>query len=116
MIIDFSQIAETSHPQFKGGEGALNARMYFDGKCRIMKGSLAPGSSIGIHTHETNCEVIILTSGTASVLYDGTRLTLHAGDIHYCPMGHTHSLVNDSKEDITFTAIVPEQTLPQPLP
>ena len=31
------------------------------------------------------------------------------GDVHYCPKGHTHSLVNDSAADLEFSAVVPMQ-------
>lgn len=109
MIIDFNNIEEVSMPNFKGGEGSLEARMYFDGKNRIMKARLHPGSSIGMHTHDTSCEMIFLTKGTAHVLYQGETLTLHEGQCHYCPKGHTHSLINDSDYTIEFTAVVPEQ-------
>ena len=28
---------------------------------------------------------------------------------HYCPKGHTHSLMNDSDAELEFFAVVPEQ-------
>lgn len=109
MILDFNTIEEQSLPNFKGGEKSLEARMYFDGKCRIMKARLQPGASIGLHTHETNCEVIFLTKGNAHVLYEGEMIAINEGQCHYCPKGCSHSLINDSDEEIQFTAVVPEQ-------
>lgn len=109
MIIDFNQLEEVSHPHFKGGEKSMEARMYFDGTNRIMKARLQPGASIGLHTHETSSEIIFLTKGNAHVLYDGELLPFHEGECHYCLKGHTHSLINDSAEEICFTAVVPEQ-------
>lgn len=35
--------------------------------------------------------------------------TVSAGGCHYCPKGHTHSMVNNSSEDIVFFAVIPEQ-------
>lgn len=35
--------------------------------------------------------------------------TVSAGGCHYCPKGHTHSMINNSKEDIIFFAVIPEQ-------
>lgn len=109
MIIDFNKIEEQNIPNFKGGEKSLDARMYFDGKNRILKGRLQPGASIGLHTHEGSCEMIFLTKGTATVIYDGERLTLLEGQCHYCPENHSHTLINESNEEIQFTAIVPAQ-------
>lgn len=64
MIIDFNKIEEQSIPNFKGGEKSLEARMYFDGTNRVLKGRLQPGASIGLHTHDDSCEMIFLTRGT----------------------------------------------------
>ena len=109
MRIDFEQIEETVIPQFKGGEKETAARMYFDGLNRIMKGRLISGASIGLHTHDTSSEIIFVTKGCGHVLYDGEKISLQAGDVHYCPKGHTHSLVNDSESDLEFSAVVPQQ-------
>ena len=38
---------------------------------KIMRSVLAPGASIGLHTHETSSEVMYFLSGTGKVLYDG---------------------------------------------
>lgn len=109
MILDFSNIEEQSLPNFKGGEKSLEARMYFDGQCRIMQARLQPGASIGLHTHETSSEIIFITRGQGHVLFDGELLPLSEGQCHYCPKGHTHSLINDSDAELEFRAVVPEQ-------
>lgn len=109
MIIDLCNIEENAIPHFKGGEKETHARMYFDGTNRIMQGRLEPGASIGLHTHEDNCEMIFLTRGHGHVLYDGERLPFSQGQCHYCPKGHEHSLINDSDSDLEFLAVVPKQ-------
>ncbi len=109
MNINIQGIEETVFEKFKGGEGNMIARMFFDGTNRIMKARLEPGASIGMHTHDTGCEVILITSGCGCVLYDGQRIPLTEGDVHYCPKGHTHSLMNDSDKDLEFFAVVPQQ-------
>jgi len=68
-----------------------------------------PGASIGVHTHETNSEIIYITKGTGRVLMDGEYEKLEVGMCHYCPKGHTHSLMNDSDAELEFFAVVPEQ-------
>lgn len=109
MLIDFNQIEEQTFPRFKGGEKEFHARMFFDGSNRIMKGRLIPGASIGLHTHDTSCEMIFVSEGHGTVIYDGEHIALHAGDCHYCPQGHAHTLINDSDSDLLFTAVVPQQ-------
>ena len=96
-------------PNFKGGEKSLYAKMFHDEKNRIIYGKLIPGASIGVHTHETNSEIIYITKGTGRVLMDGEYEKLEAGMCHYCPKGHTHSLMNDSDAELEFFAVVPEQ-------
>ena len=108
MKLNFSQIQEKELPGFRGGEGMFRARMHTDESNKIMRGVLAPGSFIGLHTHDTNSEIIYILSGTGKVLCDGEYESLAAGDCHYCPMGHSHSLINDSDGDLTFFAVVPE--------
>ena len=109
MNIDFDKTELSVIPNFKGGEKELRARMFFDGTNRIMKATLIPGASIGMHTHEDSCEVIFITSGRGSVIMDGEKSPVHAGLCHYCPKGYTHSLINDSDADLDFIAVVPKQ-------
>lgn len=108
MLLTFDKIEETVIPQFKGGEKETVARMYVDNNNRIMRVKLIPGASIGLHTHETSSEIVYILSGAGKMLYDDTCEPLSAGSCHYCPKGHTHSLINDSEDDLIFFAVVPE--------
>lgn len=110
MIIDFNTIEEVANPQFKGGEGDTMFRTYNDGQNKIMRGRLDVGCSIGLHKHESNSEIIFILSGEAHCLYDDGEERLVPGQCHYCPKGHSHSLINASAtEPLLFFAIVPEQ-------
>lgn len=109
MTIDWTQIPEQAMPHFKGGEGIAWVRMYFDGQNRILMGRLQPGSSIGMHTHDTNSEIMHVVSGTARVIMDGKIEYVQAGQTHYCPKGHTHMTEPFGKEELCIMAIVPEQ-------
>jgi mannose-6-phosphate isomerase-like protein (cupin superfamily) len=108
MKIDFNTIPENRQEHFKGGDGAFCPRMFTDDKVKIMKGRLSPGSSIGLHTHDTNSEILYILSGVGTMLCDGQEETLRPGDCHYCPQGHAHSLRNSGQEDLLFFAVVPE--------
>ena len=108
MIIDLEKINPQQLPNFKGGEKYYEMRAFEDSCNKIMLGKLVPGASIGIHTHEGNSETIFIISGKGKVYYDGGYETVTAGQCHYCPMGHEHSLINDSDADLTFYAVVPK--------
>lgn len=109
MNIDFKNTEPTVIPNFKGGEKLLSAKMYFDGKNRILHGCLEPGATIGIHKHETNSEIIYILSGKGKTILDDKTEEISEGMVHYCEKGHTHSLINDSNENLIFFAVVPEQ-------
>ncbi len=110
MILDFSKMEETVKTQFYGGEKELKARMLIDKNNKILLGTLEPGASIGLHTHETSSEIIYILSGSGKVLFEGEYEPVTAGVCHYCPKGCSHSLINDSNGNITFFAVVPEHT------
>ena len=112
MIVDFNGMEETRLAQFKGGAGETIAKMRVDEFGKIMYGRLEPGSSIGFHPHETNSEIIYILSGTADFLYDEGREKASAGECHYCPRGHSHSMINNGSKDLVFFAVVPEHNVP----
>lgn len=109
MVIDFSTMEEKRLHRFKGGEGVFIQKAYTDPLVKIMLDRLEPGSSIGMHTHETNSEMIYVVSGEAYFLYDDGSETVKAGQCHYCPKGHGHSMINRTDKDLVFFAVVPEQ-------
>ncbi|MBQ5398122.1 MAG: cupin domain-containing protein [Ruminococcus sp.] len=109
MFIDFDKLEEAVLPEFKGGEGVTLNRAFSDGFNKIMRGRLPVGSLIGYHKHEDNSEIVLILSGEARLLYDDGEELLTAGDCHYCPSGHSHSLINNSKScELEFFAVVPE--------
>lgn len=109
MMIDFDKIEEVAIKNFRGGEQDTLARMFVDERNKIMYGKLEPGSSIGLHTHDTSSEIIYILQGTGKALCDGEYEEVKQGLCHYCAKGHAHSLINDSTDDLIFFAVVPEQ-------
>ena len=108
MKIVFNEMNDTVLEHFQGGEGQFVAKMFNDGTNKILRGLLAPGCSIGMHTHTGTSEIIFVLSGEGKMyLSDGGVETLKAGDCHYCPEGTGHSFVNESDADLTFCAVVP---------
>lgn len=109
MIIDFNAIETQTIDGFKDGNGLLITRNFVDEKNKIMMSRLAPNANIGYHSHEQNSEIIYILSGNGHVEYDDTSEKVSAGTVHYCPMGHSHALYNDSASDeLIYFAIVPE--------
>lgn len=108
-MLDFQNMDDTVLEHFCGGDGALVAKMFVDERNKILKGTLAPGSSIGVHCHETSSEMVFVLSGEGTMLYDGGEETLTFGTCHYCEKGHSHSLRNNGDEDLVFYAVVPQQ-------
>ena len=49
-------------------------------------------------------------SGVPIRLYDGEKLTLSAGQVHYCPKGHSHTIRNDGEADVVFFAVLPNSS------
>ena len=94
MVIDFEKIAEAHLEGFKGGKGKLDTRNFVDDKVKIMYSTLRPGATTGLHTHEGNCEVVFVISGTATFHYDDSVEEVRAGQVHYCPMNHAHYMEN----------------------
>ncbi len=110
MVIDFSNIELSIMPHFKGGEGDTKSHIFFDGMNKIMRGMLEPGCTIGYHCHDTSSEIIFILSGKARCLYDDGEELLSPSQCHYCPKGHSHSLINASPtETLVYLAVVPEQ-------
>lgn len=108
MIIDYNKISEQSIMDFKGGEGLLSTKNFVDDKCKIMMSRLAPGASSDYHRHEGNCEIVYVISGNGYFTYDNATERIEAGSVHYCPMGHSHSMHNDGDKDLVYFAIVAE--------
>lgn len=109
MLKDYSQMEWTHNPGFKGGEGIFYNKMFTDGVNKMMHGKLPAGASIGYHKHEGNCEMIFILEGEGKVLFDDTEYPVKPGECHYCPEGHSHSLINNGTEDLVFYAVVPKQ-------
>ena len=109
MILDFSSMEETIIKNFKGGEKELYAKMFDDGRNRILYGTLEPGASIGLHEHTTNSEIIYFLEGTGKIIFDGKTFPVQKGECHYCPSDHSHSLINDDSSPLVFFAVIPEK-------
>lgn len=108
MIFEYEAMDWKSIPHFNGGEKCADMKSFADENNRFLMGKLEPGASIGLHTHEGNSEIVYALQGEAVVTYDGKKEILKAGTAHYCPMGHTHCMKNESDEPFIMFAVIPE--------
>lgn len=108
MILDFHSLSPAVVPHFKGGEGEAQVRTAVsDGMGRILTLTLPAGSSIGLHTHTGNCEIIYVLSGSGRCIDDDAEYPVTAGMCHYCPEGHTHSIVNTGGTELKLLGVLP---------
>lgn len=96
----------------RGGDGAVTFHEFLSaqeayGTGRLFSRSVLPGgASIGTHSHDGEFEVYYVLSGVADVVDDGKSCQLHAGDMHICPSGHSHSLKNNGDEDLDVLMLI----------
>ena len=109
MLIDFKYTDASVVPHMRGGEKDALVKSWNDGAAKIMHIRLIPGASVGLHTHETNCEVIYVLEGSGKVLDKGEYVSISAGQAQYCPKGDDHALVNDGDVDLVYFAAIIEQ-------
>ena len=108
MFVNFHEVEEAILKNIHNGEKEVALRKVKLDKFSIMWGKLVPGASIGMHKHSDNCEILYIIKGTGKVIFDGEENSIGEGMCNYCPQGHQHTLINDSQDDLTFFAVVPD--------
>ena len=106
MKLDFDLFEDTLRPNMKDGKGTVITKVFKDENCRIMRGTLPPGSSIGMHTHTEDSEIFQIISGTATLICDGKEEVIEKGGTHYCPKGSTHTCMNNGEEDLVMLFVI----------
>ena len=98
--------------RMRGGEGAVTIRHYFNREdftanvrlCASLR--LPPGASIGVHQHEGEDEVYLVTRGTG-ILDDGrTRTPVSAGDAVLTGRGESHAIRNSGPDELELIAVI----------
>ena len=108
-MIDFNKLQKERIKSFHGGNGYIDLEKFDNGLNTILRGKLAPGASVGMHTHDTSSETIFIVAGKAKFVIDGKEETLFAGQCHYCKKGQSHTLINNGFTDLIFHAVIAEQ-------
>ncbi|MDI9419663.1 MAG: cupin domain-containing protein [Firmicutes bacterium] len=85
----------------------LNGPDEMYGKGRVFAHTtLAPGSSIGFHMHENECEVYYIYRGTAEFDDNGEVTVLYAGDVAVTRAGEGHGINNIGVESLEIIALI----------
>ncbi len=106
-MIRFEDIEQQDIPKFRGGTGVTKARMFVDDYNKIAEITLQKDVYVGEHKHEVDSEVVYVLSGIANCVLDGEEEIVTAGQIHYCPKGHTHYIYNCHDEDLVMYCVIP---------
>ena len=67
---------------------------------------LAPGATIGEHTHAEGEEIYFVVEGHGTMIMDGEQIPMGPGDISMVKPGHSHGIIN--ADDNTMRLIVLE--------
>jgi quercetin dioxygenase-like cupin family protein len=109
MLLPLHSLPAVVVPHFKGGEKEALVQKFEDENGKILILTLAPGASIGMHTHTDSSEMIYVLSGRATASGSDGEEALAPGVCHYCAKGCSHGIVNDGTEDLVLFAVVPRQ-------
>lgn len=108
MKIDINDIEKVKVDSLRGGEGfvylqkvptLVNMKMY-------AKITIPMGSSIGVHTHQEDEEVIYVLKNKGILIIDNKEYEISEGMISLCKKGRNHSIKNIFPEDLELLAVV----------
>lgn len=106
MLISFDAMDYLKRENVFDGNGTYEVKRTDAEEDRVLVGKLAPGASIGMHTHEDSMEAMYFLSGEGIAVCDGKTEKLEAGVCHYCPQHHSHSVTNVGSDELVFFAVV----------
>ncbi|HJJ04781.1 MAG TPA: cupin domain-containing protein [Clostridiaceae bacterium] len=108
MKVNFEELKELDVPNMNGGTGIVKAKMFMNKDYKIIKSVLAPNTSMGKHTQKNN-EFMYVISGEAKIIIDGVEEIIKKDEVHYCPLGSTHEILNNGTDDLVLLDITVEK-------
>lgn len=104
----FAGIEWSKHPTFKGVElKHIITAKDTDGKFSYHLVRIAPGCSIGNHTHETQLETHEVIKGRGGCVNAGSTISYEAGTISIMQAGVPHEVTADSEGLYLFAKFMP---------
>jgi mannose-6-phosphate isomerase-like protein (cupin superfamily) len=99
--------------EVRGGKGAMGISNLFNNDesftahlDKMAKVTLKPGSSIGVHTHDTTEEIYYILKGNALFYDNGEKRRLQPGDATITGGGGTHSIESLGPETLEIVAVI----------
>jgi quercetin dioxygenase-like cupin family protein len=68
--------------------------------------TIAPGDSVGDHTHTGEAELYYIIQGEAEYHDNDESYPIKAGDVVICYSGDSHGIISTGKEDLVFHAVI----------
>jgi mannose-6-phosphate isomerase-like protein (cupin superfamily) len=112
MITRDGEMQAENRENMRGGKGAVKLEHWFKpeafgAKVRLCtRMTLAPGSSIGSHTHEGEDEIYLVLSGSGLIQENGEWVPTAAGDAILTGKGGTHGVENNGTEPLVIAAVI----------
>ncbi len=109
MISRFDQLQEVKIENMKGGlnTAILNKVTDLPKNLNVYaRITLKPNTSIGLHTHTLDEEIIYVLKGTPKIIDDGIESRLNEQDINICLKNHSHTVINDTQDVVELLAVV----------
>ncbi|HHT16056.1 MAG: cupin domain-containing protein [Christensenellales bacterium] len=112
MIKKYEELRVSVQESAKGGTGnfinhhILEKDEFYDKGRYYALCRLAPGDSVGLHTHTGEMEICHFISGKGTVLSAGKEYPVGPGDTNIVLDGEEHAVINTGTEDLVYTAII----------
>lgn len=112
MIKHLNALRVSVTPHAKGGTGDFINHHILEKDEFCNKGRyyalcrLAPGASVGLHTHLGEMEICHFISGQGSVQANGQTFPVGPGDTNIVLDGQEHAVINTGHEDLVYTALI----------
>jgi len=112
MIKKIEQLQTELVKNLKGGEGSVHIKHLFSEK--EMKSNsrfcaqitIPPGASIGLHSHDMEEEIYIITRGSGLLIENGKEFEVKEGHLALTDEGRGHAIKNNSHQNLELYAII----------
>lgn len=104
-------LGKTEVKNLRGGIGSVFIERFsiLPVNCKMYaKITIPQGSSIGVHTHIDDEEIVYVLEGEGKVKIDDCFYSLKKGDVNITKKGNNHSIINEENEPLIILAIINE--------
>lgn len=106
MIIKYEDKENQVVEGMRGGEGQAFIKRFDDESKMIAMITLPPNSSIGLHQHLNDEEIVYIIEGHGVCISGGKETAIAKGFVNYVKRGESHSIKNNTDKDLVLLAII----------